>query len=167
MVKETKNKNPQKKKSSTSIKKEADTSNEPHTRLYLSNEDKMIGGVCGGIGEHFDIDPLWVRLVMILLLFLDGIGFILYIILWILVPKNPNHKKTQKTYVEKKIHQIHTTTQEDVPQKKKGHIFVGGILIFLGILFLFDNFFSFLRSEIVWPVLLIGIGIILLVKHMK
>lgn len=164
---ETKKKTQKNKGSSTKSTKKVESTQDKYKKMYVSDKDKIIGGVCGGFAEHFDIDPLWVRLVMILLLFLEGIGFILYIILWILIPKNPNHKTSEKTYVEEKIHQIKDKTQNEVPPKKKGHFFVGGALIILGILFLFDNFFSFLRSEIVWPVLLIGVGIILLTKHMK
>lgn len=57
-------------------------------RLYRANKkDSMIGGVCAGIGDYFDIDPTLVRLFWILLLFGFGTGILLYIILWIIVPR--------------------------------------------------------------------------------
>jgi len=59
-------------------------------KLYLSETNKMICGVCGGIGEYFDIDPTLVRLAWaILSLFLGfGIGgFIIYIIAGLIIPK--------------------------------------------------------------------------------
>ena len=55
-------------------------------RLYRSEKDKIIGGVCGGIAEYFDIDPVIVRLIWLLFIFC-GIGIIAYIIAWIIIPK--------------------------------------------------------------------------------
>ena len=56
-------------------------------RLYLSNVEKKIAGVCGGIAEYFDIDPTIVRLILIASIFLSGMGIIFYIIAWIIVPR--------------------------------------------------------------------------------
>ncbi len=57
-------------------------------RLYRSRTDKMIAGVCGGLAEYFDTDPVIIRLIFIFLL-LFGIGpiIIAYIIMWIVVPQ--------------------------------------------------------------------------------
>ena len=55
--------------------------------FYLSETDKKIGGVCGGIAEYFDIDPLLVRIGFLFLFFGVGCGLLLYILLWILAPK--------------------------------------------------------------------------------
>jgi phage shock protein PspC (stress-responsive transcriptional regulator) len=56
-------------------------------RFYLSDTDKKIGGVCGGIGEYFNIDPLLVRIGFLFLMFGMGGGLLLYILLWLLAPK--------------------------------------------------------------------------------
>ncbi len=59
-------------------------------RLYRSRTNSMIAGVCGGLGDYFDVDPTWVRLLFILFFFLGvGILALVYIILWIIVPKAP------------------------------------------------------------------------------
>jgi phage shock protein C len=58
-------------------------------RLYRSREEKMIGGVCGGIAEYFDIDPTLVRAVWVAITLLAGFGIVLYLILWVLVPLRP------------------------------------------------------------------------------
>ncbi|MCI0531284.1 MAG: PspC domain-containing protein [candidate division Zixibacteria bacterium] len=58
-------------------------------RLYRSSQEKVIGGVCGGIGKYLDIDPVLVRLVWVLAVILAGTGLLLYIIAWILIPKEP------------------------------------------------------------------------------
>jgi phage shock protein C len=55
-------------------------------KLYRSQNQKMIGGVCGGLAEYFDLDPTLVRLVFILLLFTPLHGLLLYLILWIITP---------------------------------------------------------------------------------
>ncbi len=55
-------------------------------KLSRSN-NKMIGGVCAGIAEYLGLDPTIVRIVWILLLFFAGFGILLYLILWIIMPK--------------------------------------------------------------------------------
>jgi phage shock protein PspC (stress-responsive transcriptional regulator) len=55
-------------------------------RLYRDTDDKIIGGVCSGIGHYLGIDPLWVRLLFIVLFF-GGFPIIAYLILWIIVPE--------------------------------------------------------------------------------
>lgn len=63
-------------------------------RLYRSIKDRKIAGVCGGIAEYFNIDPTIIRVIAILLLLPGGLpGFIPYIVLWAIVPENPNQKK--------------------------------------------------------------------------
>jgi phage shock protein PspC (stress-responsive transcriptional regulator) len=57
-------------------------------KLYLSNTDRKIGGVCGGIGEYFEKDPTLIRILFILvILFSFGFGVIAYLAMWLIVPK--------------------------------------------------------------------------------
>jgi phage shock protein C len=58
-------------------------------KLYRSQNDRMIAGVCGGLGKYFHIDATLVRLIFIILLFLGGHGFLIYLIMWIIVPAEP------------------------------------------------------------------------------
>ncbi len=58
-------------------------------RLYKSTKDRMIAGVCGGLAEYFDIDPVIVRIVFVVFALAGGPGLLAYIILWIIVPKDP------------------------------------------------------------------------------
>ena len=60
-------------------------------RLTLSDTDRKIAGVCGGIAEYIDVDPTIVRLVTVVLGLLTGIipFFIGYILAWIIVPRKP------------------------------------------------------------------------------
>lgn len=65
-------------------------------RLYRSQTEKMIGGVCGGLGEVLDIDPTIVRVVFVLLGLLGGHGVLLYIILWLIMPRQDQIKPELK-----------------------------------------------------------------------
>lgn len=59
-------------------------------RLYRSTDNRMIAGVCGGIAEYFEIDPVLVRVIAVILLLPGGLpGFLPYILLWIIVPQKP------------------------------------------------------------------------------
>ena len=58
-------------------------------RLYKSNENKMVCGVCGGIAEYFDIDPTLVRLGWVLFCAMGGSGILAYIIAAIVIPGRP------------------------------------------------------------------------------
>ena len=60
-------------------------------RLYKSNENKMLDGVCGGIAEYFDIDPTLVRLGLIRFCALGGSGILAYIIAAIVIPRKPEY----------------------------------------------------------------------------
>ncbi len=57
-------------------------------KLYRSRNNRMIFGVCGGLGEYFDIDPTLVRLVWLLFAFW-GAGILAYLIAWIIIPEEP------------------------------------------------------------------------------
>jgi phage shock protein C len=62
-----------------------------YKRLYRSNRDYMLGGVAGGLAEYFNMDPTVVRLLFVLLAFVTMFGptLLLYVILWMIVPRNP------------------------------------------------------------------------------
>jgi len=56
-------------------------------RLYRSEKEKVFGGVCGGIAEYFKLDPVLIRAITILLLFLScGAIILAYLVLWIIIP---------------------------------------------------------------------------------
>jgi len=61
-------------------------------RLYRSGKEKILGGVCGGLAEYFNVDPTIVRFLWVLFILGFGTGLLAYIIAWIIIPKNPNHK---------------------------------------------------------------------------
>ena len=58
-------------------------------KLYRSNTNRMLAGVCGGLAEYFNLDPTLVRVLFVLLAVLGGSGLVLYVAMWIIVPKQP------------------------------------------------------------------------------
>ncbi len=121
-------------------------------KIYRSKRDKIIGGVCGGIGEYFDIDPLLVRLLWIAFIFAGGAGVLAYIIAWIIIPLNPKNQDVEA---------------KEVDDKNK---MIGGvILIIFGVIFIFVNFGAFTFAIVwkSWPLILIALGLILLGKSLR
>ena len=60
-----------------------------YRKLYRSLDDRMLGGVAGGLGEFLTIDPTLIRLLFVLSLVLGGAGFFVYIVMWLVVPEEP------------------------------------------------------------------------------
>ena len=58
-------------------------------KLYKSNDNKLVDGVCGGIGEYLNVDPTLVRLIWVLFCCLGGSGFLAYMIAAIIIPSRP------------------------------------------------------------------------------
>ena len=58
-------------------------------KLYRSRDERMIGGVCGGLGEFFGIDPTWMRLLFVLLTIFGGSGVLVYLVMLLIVPEEP------------------------------------------------------------------------------
>ena len=156
-------------------------------KIYRSTDDKIIGGVCGGVAEYFDVDSTLIRLALLLLFFAKGIGLLVYIIAWIIVPEKPsfdNYKEnpnksfddndiTPKNADNKDIvngtvegfdKKANTSNYNNKDEQKNKRDIIGYILIALGAIFLFDNFSPFFRWERYWPLILVGVGIYLLLK---
>lgn len=143
-------------------------------RLYRSRGDKMIAGICGGMGEYFKIDPVIIRLVFVILAFIQGIGIIAYILLWIIVPMEGKEKPV-KEVVKENIREIAEEAQnwgkeakervKTPPENKSSFWFGVGILV-LGLLILLANYNVLVWGAIfrLWPILLVLLGIYLMIK---
>lgn len=59
-------------------------------KLYLSDHDKKIGGVCGGLADYFDIDPIILRIIWFVAICCYGTGLLLYLGFWIYLPRENN-----------------------------------------------------------------------------
>jgi phage shock protein C len=58
-----------------------------YKRLYRDSDNRILGGVCSGLGAYWNVDPILLRILFIFLFFGIGTGFLLYLILWIAIPK--------------------------------------------------------------------------------
>lgn len=82
----------------------AETQHEPRMsthqrrRLYRNPDDSIISGVCGGIGAYLNVDPVWIRLIFILFFFGYGVGFFIYMALWIVLPKADSEERKRELF---------------------------------------------------------------------
>ncbi len=65
-------------------------------KLYLSDTDKKIAGVCGGLGEYFGKDPIFFRIAFIFVALVWGSGILLYLIMWLITPRKPKETMDKK-----------------------------------------------------------------------
>ncbi|MCX7928811.1 MAG: PspC domain-containing protein [Patescibacteria group bacterium] len=143
-------------------------------RLYRSETNKILGGVCGGLAEFFDVDPTIVRIIFIFLCFFGGSGFLIYIILWIILPSyNSNNLILTNKDIQDNALEMHSKAQEltnkfnQAVQKRNSKQVFGFILIFVGVVFLLSNFgiLGKIDFERIWPAILIAIGVAILFKN--
>ncbi len=138
-------------------------------KLYRSLSNRMIGGVCGGLGPYLTIDPIFIRLLFVLLLFGSDFGFILYLLLWILIPEEgKTHGLKEDTFGDK-VKSMGNDIQQAVtqPHPQSGLILGIGLIVVGGFLFVDRLNFSWLQwidFDILWPILLIVGGFVLLFR---
>jgi len=152
-------------------------------RLYRSKDERMVWGVCGGLARYFDIDPTIVRVIAVILALANGVGIIAYVILAIAVPTESSKASEPKDVVKENIEEIKQTTSElgdeirssfkanesssssTTEVQKNSRNIIGIILIIAGGVFLLTNFFSFwwFQWEYLWPLILVGIGVLIVV----
>jgi phage shock protein C len=127
-------------------------------RLYRSRTDRMIWGVCGGLAKYFDIDPVIVRIVAVLLIFADGLGILAYIIMAIIVPLEGSKVATPQEAVKENIEDMKSSASQvgseirsaferkegeppDVARLHHGRrTFLGILVVVIGIVILLSNF---------------------------
>ncbi len=96
------------------IEEKENKERDPIKRLYRDSDDAVLGGVCSGIAYYFGIDPVWLRLAFVIALFLAGSGPLLYIILWIVIPKaNTTAEKLQMRGEKVNIENIERRIKEE------------------------------------------------------
>ncbi len=132
------------------------------------SQDKVFGGVLGGIGNYFGIDPVIVRIIFLLFVFLGdaGTAIFLYIIALFIMPEGNEVINPQRTFMRKDWHNYFIS--------ERTIMFLGFTLIILGLLFLIDQIYQInlwyyyrLVKSYFWPVILILIGVLILYKKGK
>ena len=69
-------------------------------KLYRSTKNRMLGGVCGGIAEYFELDPTIIRVLFVLFSVFAGGGILAYIILWLIIPQEPETSEPDEGVAE-------------------------------------------------------------------
>lgn len=102
-------------------KENANTFHEPvKKRLYRDSDSKVLGGVCSGVANYFDIEVVWLRIALLLMFFFAGTGFLLYLILWIAIPEaKTTAEKLAMKGERADINNISKTVKEEAEQFKK------------------------------------------------
>lgn len=132
-------------------------------RLTRSDTDRMIAGVCGGLAHYLNVDPVLVRLAFILLFFASGIGFPLYLILWIIMPGESSVDEVEGDVIQKNISEVGETVYSGVNRLGRPGT-IGVMLILLGAYFLVSQF-GWLEGAVFWPLLIVGFGVYLLLRR--
>jgi phage shock protein C len=134
-------------------------------KLYRSRTDRMIGGVCGGLAEYFNIDSTLVRLAAVALTLAGGSGILAYLIFWFVVPQRPLNMAISNNAQAASDAGEHAVESEGT-EASTAALFIGVLLTVLGFLFLAGNFISFawLSFSKLWPLMLIAIGILIVMK---
>lgn len=138
-------------------------------KFYRSSTDRVIAGVCGGIGEYFQIDPLIIRLIFVLLLIFGGGGLLIYIILWIIMPERDEKRSEDIAHNIKQGADKMASEIKSSSTKTNGRVWVGFIILAIGVIYLMREFFPFLNIgfDKLWPLIIIALGIVILTRPEK
>lgn len=139
-----------------------------NNQLFKSRSNKVFSGVCGGLGEYFKIDPSIVRVAWVLFSIILGAGIgglIIYIIAALIIPETPSdysgysyNPGTSTNYDSEFGDSSNKWAKSMNFDTGKSRIVIGGVLIFVGLLALAKQFFHWLDFSFFWPLVLIGIG---------
>ncbi len=136
-------------------------------RLYRSRTDTVIGGVAAGLAHYLDTDPALVRVGWVVLaLVTNGVGVLAYLVCWVAIPEEP------KVAAEPVIGPDGTPTPvvETAPvERREGRagVVVGAGLVLLGVWFLAREYLPPINWNLIWPVVLIGIGALILITSSR
>lgn len=149
-------------------------------KFYRSRTDRILFGICGGLGEYFSIDPVLFRLLFILLFMLHGVGFFIYIIMVFVTPQEPKSLSSAKESEKEGLGDEFNDLAEKVSEKAKeisgeiksdnktsgSHNFLGIIIILFGLFFLMREFLplAWIDTDTIWALAIIGIGLYIILK---
>lgn len=140
-------------------------------RLYRSENNRIFGGVAGGLGEYLDIDPVIIRIIFIILA-LNGVGVLLYLVLWAIIPTKSKANGASEEIFQENVAEMKVKAKSFVGElrtasgRESARTWLGiSLIIFGGLLFLENlGIFDFLRFWRIWPLLLVALGLALLAK---
>lgn len=115
-------------------------------RLYRSNQDRVFAGISGGLGEYFAIDPVWFRVGFVILAIGGGSGFLIYLLMWLLIPKAPSG------------YEAPSAGKASV----SGLAVVGAVFVIVGTIALINTISPWM-GQYVWPIIFLVGGLALIV----
>ena len=124
-------------------------------KLCLSATNKVIGGVCGGLGEYFDVDPTLVRLITVLLILVTGVALFVYILAWVIMPKRVLSDSSVPPTSDIRP-KVDSSWKRYLP---------GLILIGIGLILLVRSSLYWIAWSAFWPAALIIVGLFLIFKR--
>lgn len=153
-------------------------------RLYRSRRERVIGGVAGGMAESLHIDPTIVRVAWVLLAFAtNGVLVLVYFVLLFVVPEAPDEPETQALASEAgsagggtaAASNTGATSAAPSPARssrsfsegRSGALVVGAILVLVGGYFLVRRYLPTIDLAASWPVIAVGLGIVLVVAALR
>jgi phage shock protein PspC (stress-responsive transcriptional regulator) len=150
-------------------------------RLYRSRSDRMLFGVAGGMARYLDLDPAIVRIVWALLVLAVGLGFLLYIIAAIVIPEEPaGYAPASNAGTGGGVSGAGSGPGTAAPgpgfgpvsdgragRNGNGAVLLGVALVLIGGWLLLQRFIPAIPTDIVWPVLLLGLGAALVIGAMR
>lgn len=144
--------------------------------IRRSRGDRVLGGVCAGLATYFDVDPLLIRIVFIVLALAQGAGVVLYLLLWLVVPEEGAQPeataagavRTGVAGIQADVRRI-TSGSAEAAAPGRQRAWLGGLLIAAGAYLLAANlgFFRWWDWRYAGPVLLILAGVVLLVRRVR
>ena len=140
-------------------------------KLYRSRRQRVLAGVAGGIAQYFNIDPVLVRVLFVIITIMHGFGILLYIILWIVVPEEP-FEMAYKVNPETADSSAQPQDSgeffaQPVKSKETGRIIAGVVLIGIGLIFFADRIIPSFDLGDVLPIAMVLVGVALIWNSMK
>ena len=137
-------------------------------RLYRSRKNRIVAGVAGGLGEYFDIDPVFVRVIFVLATLAGASGLLAYLILWIVVPNQKFDFELKAQAAEgESVMDVKDVNREYSARKRHGGFVGGTVLIVLGALFLANNYLPHFDFSDTWPLILVAIGAAMILNSVR
>jgi phage shock protein PspC (stress-responsive transcriptional regulator) len=143
-----------------------------NNNLHRSVKNKILGGVCGGLGEFFRVDPTVVRIIFILITIFAGSGIFIYLLLWLLIPSQKNIGVISEDTIKESFEEMKdraSTFAHDISHStnhKSNRSLWAVLIILLGFFFLLQNLgiISAFSMDHTWPILLIILGLFIIYK---
>jgi len=137
-------------------------------RLERSRTNRVIAGVCGGLGEYLDIDATFVRVAMVVLAFFGGIGILAYVVLLILMPL-PGQSPLFGPSNGAAAGDATSAAVADPAATEQRRYAVGVLLVAVGVVFLLGNLgvFRGLDWKYIWPLVVIALGVFLIAQRTR